>query len=89
MIPPDARLAKAISARVKTLRIEHGMTASTLAELVDSHRPIICRIESGQHVPTVQTLSRIAHAFGLDLAGFFADMDTTPAAAVMHLGRSA
>lgn len=89
MIRGDDRLAALVGGRVKTLRLSRGMTQKALAELVGSYRPIICRIESGTHVPTVQTLARIAHAFGLDLSSFFTGLDTTPTEAVMRLRRFA
>lgn len=66
------RLEKDVAARIgrrlRELRQEKGLTAYEVARRSGIHRPNISRMESGKHVPTVDTLDRLARALGVSLA---------------------
>lgn len=54
-----------LGARLKALRLEAGLTQAELARRTGIHRPNIARVEAGRHTPSLETLSRIAHAIGV------------------------
>ncbi len=60
----DAR-AERIGQRIKTLRQEKGMTSTLLAQRSGMKRPNLSRLESGKHVPSLETLERVAEALGV------------------------
>lgn len=49
------------------LRMKHEMTQEVLACRIGTTKSAISRLESGQHRPNVETLGRIAQAFGYEL----------------------
>lgn len=53
-----------IARLVIRLRLDHDLTQQQLAERVGTSYSAISRIESGQHKTSVDTLRRIAAAFG-------------------------
>jgi transcriptional regulator with XRE-family HTH domain len=55
-------LARLIGARVRFLRRRRGWTQVDLAERMDEHREIVCRIERGLHVPSLETIDLLAIA---------------------------
>jgi transcriptional regulator with XRE-family HTH domain len=54
-------------------RIEQGLTQKALAQRVGTSETAICRLESGQHKPSVQTLVKIGRALGQKLIIGFED----------------
>lgn len=58
-----------IAQKAYDLRIEAGLTQKTMAERSQTTQQVIARIESGkdQRVPSLDLLSRIAHAAGKNL----------------------
>jgi transcriptional regulator with XRE-family HTH domain len=60
-------LGKAIGERIRALRRARGLTQAQLAVRARTFRPIICRIESGRHVPDFESLRVMARALGLDV----------------------
>jgi predicted nucleotidyltransferase len=58
---------EALGSAIANQRTALGMSQAGLATLIGSHHSQISRIETGQHVPTVDMLARIAMAFGSDL----------------------
>lgn len=60
--------AERIGARVRALREAAGLSQAALAERTNIQRPNVSRIESGKHVPSLETLERIARAFGVRVA---------------------
>ena len=62
-----------IARQVLLLRMKQGLTQEALAERVGTSHSQIARIESGQYHPTVETLRRIAAAFGADLSITFVE----------------
>jgi transcriptional regulator with XRE-family HTH domain len=62
-----------IGRRVRELREGKDLTTYELAKRSGIHRPNISRIESGKHVPTLDTLMRLAQALGVSVAGLVAE----------------
>ena len=69
--PPAAR-AERIGARVRDIRTAQGMTSTRLAERSGMQRPNLSRLESGKHVPSLETLERIAEALDVPVARLLA-----------------
>lgn len=57
---PYEALARMIVAR----RIRNGLTQAQLAEHMGTSVPAISRLESGYHRPNLETLAKLAQAFG-------------------------
>jgi transcriptional regulator with XRE-family HTH domain len=69
---------------VLTLRELSGLSQSRLAARAGSSQPAIARLESGRHVPSVNTLLRIASACGMHLIVGLADPELDVADLSMH-----
>ena len=65
--PPAAR-AERIGARVRDTRTSQGMTSTQLAERSGMQRPNLSRLEGGKHVPSLETLERVAEALDVPVA---------------------
>jgi transcriptional regulator with XRE-family HTH domain len=61
-------MATHIAHRVRELRQKRGLTTYELAKRSGILRPNISRVESGKHVPNVDTLDRLARALRVSLA---------------------
>jgi len=68
-----AVLAHAVAMRVIGYRIDHGLSQTGLARLLDMHQPAIARLEAGDHEPSLATLSRLARVLGIEF-----HIDITP-----------
>jgi ribosome-binding protein aMBF1 (putative translation factor) len=66
-------LAHAVAMRVIRYRIDHGLSQTGLAHLLGMHQPAIARLETGDHEPSLATLSRLARALGIEF-----HIDITP-----------
>jgi len=64
----ERSMAAHIGWRVRELRQQKGLTTYELAKRSGILRPNISRIESGRHVPSVDTLDRLARALGVSPA---------------------
>jgi len=60
----DAPLKKVVSARIKALRLEQGLTQEKLCERAEISVDAVNRIETGTRVPTIDTLEKVAAALG-------------------------
>jgi DNA-binding XRE family transcriptional regulator len=69
----ETDVAVRIGRRLRELREEKGLTAYEIARRSGIHRPNISRMESGKHVPTVDTLDRLARALGVPVAALLAE----------------
>lgn len=58
--------AERLSERVRTLRRRQGLSQAALAERAGVPRSTIARIELGGGNPNLETMSKIAGAFGVD-----------------------
>ena len=56
--------AEAVARLLIQFRMKHNLTQEQLAELMGTSAPAISRLESGTHVPSLTTLSRLAEAGG-------------------------
>jgi DNA-binding XRE family transcriptional regulator len=54
-----------LGARLRSLRLEAGLTQAELARRTGIHRPNIARVEAGRHTPSLETLARLAQAIGV------------------------
>ncbi len=70
-----ARLApyEALARMVIARRIRYGLTQGQLAVRMGTSVPAVSRLESGQHLPSLATLERVARAFGERLVVGFDD----------------
>ena len=57
--------ARAVALRLVAYRAEHGLTQTALGRLLGMPQPAVARLESGEHVPSLETLIRLAE--GLDI----------------------
>lgn len=64
--PPD--IEKIAIERIKTLRLEKGMTQEKLAERADLTSEAVTRVERGVRMPTLKTLGKLAHGLGVSPA---------------------
>ena len=55
----------ALGSRLRQLRTEAGLSAAELGRRSGIHRPIVSRIESGRHMPTLDTACRYCRALGV------------------------
>ena len=71
----EAELAplEALARILIAYRIEQGLTQEALALRVGTSKTAICRLESGQHKPSVETLVKIGRALGQKLVIGFED----------------
>ncbi len=68
---PQAR-AERIGASVRNARERLGLTSTELAERCGIRRPNLSRLEGGKHVPSLETLERIAESLDVPVARLLA-----------------
>jgi ribosome-binding protein aMBF1 (putative translation factor) len=61
------RLAHEVGMRVIAYRMEHQLTQMELARMLGMRQPHIARLESGEHEPSLATLSRLARVLDVEL----------------------
>jgi transcriptional regulator with XRE-family HTH domain len=61
--------------RVRSLRVERGMTLQGLAQAASVSVSMLSSVERGQKAATVVVLARIAEGLGVPLAGLVAALD--------------
>lgn len=71
--------AHRIGRRIRGLREARGYTTYELAERSRIHRPNVTRIESGRHVPNLETLMRLANALQASVAELVTEGPQVPA----------
>lgn len=59
--------ARAVAELIATSRERQGLTQTALARAIGVRQPVIARIESGDHEPTIATLIKIANALDIEL----------------------
>ncbi len=64
-------LKRNIGLRVKTARLQKGLTQAQLAEAIDKAFETISNIERGKTAPNFSTLADISDALGLPMREFF------------------
>jgi DNA-binding XRE family transcriptional regulator len=68
----EADRAARIGSKVRALRKERGLTITTLATRARILRPNVSRLEAGKHVPSLETLEKIASGLGVAVADLIA-----------------
>jgi DNA-binding XRE family transcriptional regulator len=57
--------------RVRTYRVDRGLSRRDLAQAVQVHPQTIGAIERGQFNPTIEVALRLSHVLGVGLDGLF------------------
>ncbi len=65
------KLKNSIGKKVKTLRLERGLSQEKLAECVNMSREHISCIERGKNLASTETLYYFAEFFKIDIRDFF------------------
>ncbi|MBQ8459334.1 helix-turn-helix transcriptional regulator [bacterium] len=60
-----------IGLKIKELRKRKNLSQEELAELIDINFRTIQRIETGRNTPSLETLSKLAEAFEINIQDFF------------------
>lgn len=80
----SAVLAAQCARQLLELRAQTGETQKQLAGRLRMTESMICRLERGDHVPSLKTLCRIADAFGRRLAIVFHEHEHVHADGTRH-----
>jgi transcriptional regulator with XRE-family HTH domain len=62
-----------IGTTIRTYRLERGLSQGDIEKRTGLLRCYLSRVENGHTIPSLETLTKIAHALELPLAEFFAD----------------
>ena len=62
----SAQLARRIGSRIRTLRLEAGITQEALAWSCDLAKAYLSQVEAGKRIPSVPALISIARRIGVD-----------------------
>ncbi len=62
------RLANDVAIRVIQYRVRHGLSQAELARRLGMRQPNVARLESGEHEPTIATLSLLAQVLKQDFS---------------------
>lgn len=65
------KLKNQIGIKIRSLRLEKGLSQEKLAEHVNMSREHISCIERGKNLVTLETLNNIAEFFGISIKDFF------------------
>ena len=74
----DVRDAKAIGERLKTHRIERGMTARDLADRIGVSYTTIYRWENGDRIPDGFNMGKLMNVLGVRMKDIISDIDLNP-----------
>ena len=69
----ELALARAVAVWLARFRATSGLSQQQLAARLGVSQPVVARLESGEHVPKVETLLRLAETLGMSLR-----LDITP-----------
>ena len=59
--------ARAVANSLIGYRLDHGLTQTALGRRLGMPQPAIARLESGDHLPTLETLVKLAEALDLEI----------------------
>jgi transcriptional regulator with XRE-family HTH domain len=65
--------ARAVALRLVAYRADHNLTQTALGRLLGMPQPAVARLETGEHVPSLDTLIRLADALDIEFL-----VDITP-----------
>ena len=74
----DVKDAKAIGERLKTLRIERGLTARDLADEIGVSYTTIYRWENGDRIPDGFNMGKLMNVLGVRMKDIISDIDLNP-----------
>lgn len=57
--------ARAVALALVGYRIDHGLTQTALARILGMSQPAVARLEGGDHVPSLETMVRLADALDI------------------------
>lgn len=69
----ELALARAVAIWLVRFRAKHGLSQERLAARLGVSQPVVARLESGEHVPRMETLLRLSETLGMSLR-----LDVTP-----------
>ncbi len=79
MTLPVPRLSRTIALlvgrRIRSLRRERKLSQYELAARVGTYRPVIARLETGRHEPSLEVLRPVARALRIDLQTLLEGID--------------
>ena len=58
---------RTVANRLVGYRVDHGLTQTALGRLLGMAQPAIARLETEDHLPTLQTLMKLAEALDLEI----------------------
>lgn len=67
----EKQLKKLFGQRVKTLRKSQNLTQEQLAELIWMDPQHLCKMENGNHFPTLKNIIRLADVLNIDIKDLF------------------
>ena len=65
----------ALGKKIRSLRQAHGWTQENLAEYADLHVSYIVLLENGSNRATIETLDKLAKAFGISISDLVQSLD--------------
>jgi ribosome-binding protein aMBF1 (putative translation factor) len=71
-------LARAVAAEVVRYRAEHGLTQTQVAEELGMKQPQVARLESGETMPSAETVARVVGLTGAELAVTYVASERAP-----------
>jgi transcriptional regulator with XRE-family HTH domain len=71
-------LARAVAARLIAYRADHGISQSELASRLGLRQPNVARLEAAGHVPSYETLAKVASLLGIEFTISIAPTDRAP-----------
>ena len=56
--------------KIQQIRKSRGFTQEKLAEIIEMDSGYICKMETGRHTPSIETLEKLANALHVELSEF-------------------
>lgn len=72
-----SRITIALGKKIRSLRLSRGWTQEQLAEYADLHVSYIVLLEKGANRATIETLEKLAQAFGISISELVHSLDET------------
>lgn len=70
-------ISKIVGARIRSYRLQQGLTQEELAERASLHNTYIGQVERGEKNLTIISLEKILSALGITFSDFFAYMESS------------
>jgi len=81
-----ADVCRVVGERVRDARRSLGLTMAEFAEVAKISLGMVSKIEHGQTSPSLSTLTRLAHAAGVPITGFFRGLDEEHDVVIVRAG---